>query len=115
MRHVLLIAAAAMTLTGCGSRRAIVSTPPAACAGLVPKEWANGVEAAPVPENAPGLNDWLGKPLTATMVAAIIGPWATGYVAMNGQLSKANGRTSDAMTIQANCEAMMNAARPGGK
>lgn len=68
-----------------------------------------------MPENVPGLSEWLGKPLTSAVAAAIIAPWASGYVAMDGQLQKANGRTKDAMTIQKNCETMVNAARPSTK
>jgi uncharacterized protein YcnI len=61
------------------------------------------------------LAEWIGKPLTAAVAAAIVAPWASAYVAMNGQLDKANGRTRDAITIPHNCEKMVNAARPGGE
>jgi hypothetical protein len=100
-----------LSLQACATNPNIVTIPPAACAKLVPQGWREGVEAAPVPENAPGLTEWLGKPLTAAMAAAIIAPWASGYVAMSGQLTKANGRTADAMEIQSNCEALVNDAR----
>jgi hypothetical protein len=98
-------------LAGCISRP-VVSIPPASCARLIPVEWAEGVEAAPIPANEPQIPEWLGKPLTAPMLAAIVAPWAAGYVAMSGQLTKANGRTADAMTIMTRCEEMVNAARP---
>ena len=113
MKRLIVTLALGAALTGC-INRPIVSIPPASCAQLVPAEWAEGVEAAPIPANEPQISEWLGKPLTAAMVAAIVAPWATGYVAMSGQLTKANGRTADAVTIVSRCEAMVNAARPGG-
>ena len=78
---------------------------------MVPAGWSEGVEAAPVPHNT-DISRWIGQPLTEAIAAAIIAPWAAGYVGMSGQLEKANGRTTDAMGIQRNCEAMVNAARP---
>jgi hypothetical protein len=57
------------------------------------------------------MTEWLGKPLTAATAAAIVAPWAAGYVAMSGQLDKANGRTGDAIEIVTDCEALVNAAR----
>lgn len=93
----------------CANKTPIVTIPPAACADLVPSGWAEGVEAAPVPDNAPVT---LGQALTAPMMAAIVAPWATAYVAMSAALEKANGRTTDAVGIVKRCEAMVNAARP---
>lgn len=110
MRKVLMLCAM-LLLPGCAGNPSIVQTPPAACAGLIPESWSEGVEAAPIPQNA-DVTDWLGKPLTAAMAAAIVAPWASGYVAMNGQLTKANGRTIDSVEIMRNCEALVNAARP---
>lgn len=67
--------------------------------------------AADTPENA-DLSQWLGKPLTPEIAAAIQLPWVQGFNAQDSQLDKANGRTHDAMAIQRNCEAMVNKARP---
>lgn len=64
-----------------------------------------------MPRNA-DTAEWIGKPLTNAMIAAIIAPWAGAYVGMSGQLEKANGRTSDAMGIQRRCEQQVNEARP---
>ena len=86
--------------------------PPARCADLIPSDWAQGVEAAPIPTNSPMIPDLLGKPLTATGAATIVGPWASGYVAQDGQLAKANGRTADAIAIFRRCEQLVNEARP---
>jgi hypothetical protein len=93
----------------CAQKRPIVMIPPARCADLVPKSWTEGVPAAPVPTNAPVT---LGVPLTLQIVAAIIAPWANAYVAQDGQLDKANGRATDAISIVRECEAQANAARP---
>lgn len=70
-----------------------------------------GVEATPVPANAPVT---LGAPLTAALVAQIVAPWASAYVGMSGQLEKANGRTADAIDIVKRCETLVNAARSPG-
>jgi len=112
MNRITLCAVLALTLTGCITRP-IVQTPPARCASLIPQSWATGVEAAPVPDNASGLAEWIGKPLTAAVAAAIIAPWASGYVAMSGQLEKSNGRTADTVSIVTQCEELVNEARTG--
>lgn len=64
-----------------------------------------------MPQNA-DLADHLGKPLTLLSSAAIIGPWATGYLLQDAQLKKANGRTADTIAIIEECERQANAARP---
>lgn len=111
MHKFILFAAIILTVGGCTSRP-IVSIPPAACADMVPSGWAAGVEATPVPDNAPVS---LGTALTAPVVAAIVAPWASAYVAMSGALEKANGRTADAMGIMRQCEKLVNAARPSSR
>lgn len=103
----LIVAALALSLVAC--QTPIVSTPRAACADLVPSEWAQGVEAAPVPNDAPVT---FGQPISPAMVALIIGPWAAAYVATSAALEKANGRTASAMDIVRQCEAKVNKARP---
>lgn len=85
--------------------------PPASCSKIVPDSWREGVEAAPIPDNTP-IAEWLGKPLTQVMAAAILAPWAAGYTAMSGQLEKANGRTVDTIDIIVRCETLVNDARP---
>jgi hypothetical protein len=37
--------------------------------------------------------------------------WQKAFVAQSGQLSKANGRTADAISIIGGCETLVNAAR----
>lgn len=108
MNRAQLVPVLALTLASCGSHP-IVSTPPAHCADLTPESWSQGVEAAPVPTNTPVT---LGQPLTETLRAAIIAPWASAYVVMSARLEAANGRTAAAIAIPKRCEAMVNAARP---
>ena len=67
--------------------------PPAKCAALVPEHWKEPVPGAPIPDG----EDWR--------------DWAAGFVQQGGQLAKANGRTSDAMTIMERCEALVNESR----
>lgn len=99
MNRALIAAALALALTGCISRP-IVSTPPARCASLIPDSWSEGVEAAPVPDTA-----------QLTLLDQVKA-WASAYVAMGGQLEKANGRTADTVTIVQRCETLVNEARP---
>jgi len=54
----------------------------------------------------------LGAPLTAALVAQIIGPWAAAYVTTSGALETANERTARSIEIVKRCEALANAARP---
>lgn len=42
---------------------------------------------------------------------AAVKAWAGAYVAADGQLAKANGRTADTIGIVRRCEAMINATR----
>jgi hypothetical protein len=55
---------------------------------------------------------WIGLPLTESMVAAIVAPWAQAYVGSDGQVDKANGRTADTISIIVECERLQNEARP---
>lgn len=107
--RALIVAVLGLALAGCGSK-VIVSTPKAHCADLTPSAWAEGVEAAPIPTDAPVE---MGKPLTEAVRAAIVAPWAGAYVMMSAALEVANGRTVDAIGIPKRCEALMNAARAG--
>lgn len=86
--------------------------PPAQCSKLIPQGWKQGVEAAPVPKNI-DVAEWLGKPLTMAMAAAIAASWAAGYFAQDGQIDKSNGRTADSIAIMEECERQVNAARKG--
>lgn len=105
----------AMLLSACGIiSRPIVSTPEVRCNSLIPSTWSEPVGSASIPQNDPRLNEWIGQPLTAPMAAAIIGPWAAAYIAADGQLDKANGRTRDAIEIDRVCEAAYNEAREAG-
>ena len=110
MRKTLMLFAM-LSLMACARSPSIVTIPPAACSKLTPQNWKQGVEAAPVPKNT-DISEWLGKPLTLAIAAAIIAPWAQGYVMQDAQLEKANGRTADSIAITEECERQVNAARP---
>lgn len=89
MRKTLLLSG--LLLCGaCARAPNIVTIPPAACAKLLPADWATGVPAEPIPADD---------------------DWASAYVGQTGQLAKANGRLSDALGIFSRCEAMVNSAR----
>lgn len=105
MRKIMTLFAP-LLLLACADKQAIVTIPLARCANLVPATWRDGVDAAPVPDMPTPTKDALADALAANKA------WATGYVAMSAQLEKANGRTADAIDIFANCEAMVNDARP---
>lgn len=64
-----------------------LSTTPAACASLLPKEWADGVSSAPIPQGD------------------TVGDWIAFADAQTGRLDMANGRTADAIGIVTRCEA----------
>jgi len=110
MKRLTLCALATLSLGGCISRP-IVSTPEVRCNSLIPSTWSEPVASASIPQNDPRLTGWYGQVLTEAMAAAIIAPWATGFVMQDGQLDKANGRTADAIEIDRACEEMVNAAR----
>lgn len=107
MRKIILIA---LALGACSGPRPIVSTPPAACSALLPKSWSVGVEAEPIP-TSPDISSMLGKPLTDVMAAYIAAPFAQAYAGADAKLAVANGRTSDAILVFANCETQVNSAR----
>ena len=98
-----------------------VTTPPAACAKLVPEAWREGVEGTPVPDAEPVTVDPCatlpavaqGYCRSAAQALADVKLWAGAYVGASADTEKANGRTRDAIDIFTNCEAMVNAARKG--
>lgn len=94
------------------SCRNMVATPRAQCAGLIPRTWSDPIPGASVPDDVP-LTGNAAK--DAVILAQTVNEWAKAFVAQSGQLSKANGRTSDAIQIFSECERLVNAARPGGK
>lgn len=73
--------------------QSIVKTPPARCSSLIPKTWADGVPGAALPAGDETAD------------------WQKAFVAQSGQLSKANGRTADVISIIGGCETLVNKAR----
>jgi hypothetical protein len=55
--------------------------------------WQKPVEGAAVPDGT------------------AVGDWMAAFVAQAGQLEKANGRTTDTISIIKNCEDLINASR----
>jgi hypothetical protein len=73
-------------LCACASQPLVIR-PASACSTLVPEGWRDGVDSAPIPTE-----DTVGK-------------WIAFGDAQTGQLDKANGRTSDTLSIVQKCEA----------
>jgi hypothetical protein len=93
VNRLILIAPIAL-LGGC---QTIVTTPPADCADYIPAAWKEPVPGAPLP------------------ATDTVQDWQKFGVAQTGQLSKANGRSSDILHIFGTCEAKANKARPRKK
>lgn len=81
-----ILAAIALSLSACAGAP-IVTAAPSSCATLLPSEWKQGVEGAPLPTG----ND--------------IADWIVFGDAQTGKLDQANGRTVDAIGIVERCEA----------
>ena len=74
------------------SCQSTVTAPSASCAKLIPISWREPVEGAAIPNGD-------------------VQEWQAGFVAQSVQLSKANGRTADAIAIVEGCEALVNDVR----
>lgn len=81
-----ILAAIALSLNACAGAP-IVTAAPSSCATLLPAEWKNGVEGAPLP------------------VGDTVADWEVFADAQTGKLDQANGRTVDAIGIVERCEA----------
>ncbi len=87
----MILAAAALSLTACAGTP-VVTTASAGCSSLIPQSWREGVAGAPLPDGDE-VADWI-----------VFGDQQT------GRLDQANGRTHDAIELQARCEARDKAA-----
>jgi hypothetical protein len=99
----------ALLLTACAGKTPILTTPPAACAELLPNSWKTPVEAAAIPV-AP---DSSLAPLDRAIASAKA--WAAAFVRSDAQLEKANARTADVIYIVRRCEERANEARQPSK
>lgn len=99
-----------LLLPACARGPVIVTTPPAACHKIVPTSWAAGIPAEPIPR-AVDIKEWIGRPFTETMAAAIVAPYAKAYVGADAKQAMSDGRTADAIAIFTNCEELVNASR----
>lgn len=84
-----------------------VTTPPASCAQLIPREWAEGVAGHPLPDliQIDRLKD---EALRAELEKR---EWQKAFVGQSVQLEIANGRTADVIYLFGNCERLANEAR----
>lgn len=83
--------------SGCSDT--IVSTPPAACASLIPQSWRTPVPPEPIPQT------------DGSVSLATVQAWAAGFIGQTGALEKQAGRTVDAIAIMERCEALVNQSR----
>lgn len=84
--------AAVLTLLAACAGTPIVTATPSSCAALLPAEWKQGVEGAPLP------------------VGDAVADWEVFADAQTGKLDQANGRTKDAIGIVERCESRDAAA-----
>lgn len=84
-KGLLALSAPLFALTGCAGTPIVTATP-SSCASLLPSEWKQGVEGAPLPEGTE-IADWI-----------VFGD------AQTGKLDQANARTKDAIGIVERCE-----------
>jgi hypothetical protein len=87
----MILAASALSLSACAGAP-IVTAAPSSCATLLPSEWKQGVEGAPLP------------------IGDTVADWEVFGDAQTGKLDIANGRTKDAIGIVERCEARDAAA-----
>lgn len=80
---VLTLPAAALSACATAPKTALLASD---CSSLVPAEWRRGVDSADLPEGS------------------TVGDWIAFGDRQTGQLDKANGRTTDALTIVEGCE-----------
>lgn len=93
----IILAASALSLSGCVGTPVVV-TASASCASLLPAEWSNGVEGAPLPEGD------------------TVGDWIAFGDAQTGKLDQANDRTTSTIGIVQRCEERDRAAvKRGGR
>lgn len=83
MRQALILAP--LLLAGCVGSPPIISAP-SACSTLLPTEWLDGVQSAPLPDGQ------------------TVGDWVAFSDAQTGQLDKANDRYKAGVGIVSRCE-----------
>jgi hypothetical protein len=91
-------------LAACSS---IVTTPPASCAQLIPREWAEGVAGHPLPDFTS--IDRIADPVLKAELETR--EWQKAFVGQSVQVEIANGRTRDVIFLFGNCERLANEAR----
>lgn len=84
-----------------------VTTPPASCAQLIPRQWAEGVAGYPLPDLLQ--LDRVTDPALKTELEKR--EWQKAFIGQSVQLEIANGRTADVIFLFGNCERLANEAR----
>lgn len=84
-----------------------VTTPPASCAQLIPREWAEGVAGHPLPDFT-SIDRITDAKLKAELESR---EWQKAWVGQSVQVEIANGRTKDVIFLFGNCERLANEAR----
>lgn len=84
-----------------------MTTPPAQCAELIPREWAEGVAGAPLPTFVQ-IDQITDPRLRAELETR---EWQKTFVAQSARLEIANARTADVIFLFGNCERLANEAR----
>lgn len=89
--RTILAATLILSVSACAGAPVVTATP-SSCATLLPSEWKQGVEGAPLP------------------VGDTVADWEVFGDAQTGKLDQANARTKDAIGIVERCEARDAAA-----
>lgn len=84
-----------------------MTTPPAECAQLIPRKWAEGVAGAPLPTFAQ--IDQIDDPVLKAQLETR--EWQTAFVTQSSRLEISNQRTADIIFLFGNCERLANEAR----
>jgi hypothetical protein len=84
-----------------------VTTPPARCAELIPRSWAEGVAGAPLPRFLE-IDKITDPRLRAELETR---EWQKAFVDQGTRLEIANQRMADVIFLYGNCERLANDAR----
>jgi hypothetical protein len=84
-----------------------VTTPPARCAELIPREWAEGVAGAPLPSFL-HIDQVADPQLRAELETR---EWQKAFVDQSARLEIANQRAADVIYLFGHCEKLANEAR----
>lgn len=101
---LLLVPLLSLPLAACSYT---VTTQPASCAQLIPREWAEGVAGAPLPTFL-SIDKVTDPRLKAELESR---EWQKAFVDQSSRVVIANARTADIIFLFGNCERLANEAR----